>query len=75
MASYLAAIAKSESIDGRVNKALVIADNRGLISSLFLRMAGLQWAEVATVEGIKLPALKVKLHRMRAEISRVSPSS
>ena len=69
------AVAKCEAINGRVNKALTIADSRGLIGPLFLRMAGLQWREVAIVEGIKLPALKVKLHRMRAEISRINPAS
>ncbi len=69
------AIEKCESIDGRVNKALQIADNRGLIGPLFLRMAGLPWGEVAEVEGINLPALKTKLHRLRAEVTRIKPAS
>ena len=74
-AAITTAIARCEAIDGRVNRALCIANNRGLVTALFLRMAGLQWAEVADREGIKLPALKTKLHRMRAEVGRISATS
>jgi len=68
-------VTKCEAIDGRVNKALQVADKRGLMPALFLRMAGLEWAEVASVEGIKPDTLKKRLYRLRGEVNGIKPAA
>jgi len=69
------AVAKAEVINGQTTRALQMANRRGLVGALLLRMTGLEWREVADLEGINLGALKVKLHRLRAEIGRVKPTA
>ena len=69
------AVAKCSQIDGRLDRALQIADRRKLLDAVFLRANGLEWPEVAFIVGLKPSTLQMRIKRMQSEVSRIKATS